>query len=508
MTGQEEEKKEEEVAQESYISIMKLNKPEMIYNIFGVLFAIIAGAVQPGFGIAFAEILNVFGKYACAYDQDIEKFVKENRDVSAWSEHVAKYDSEDACSEEAMAESVVWWSLGFVSIGVVSFIGFSMISWCFSTAGENLTLRLRRESFKKYMQLEMGYFDEPANSTGALTARLSIDASKVQGAIGGQFGAICKGAGAMGVALFIGFYYEWRVTLISFAFCIVLGGLQGFMYKVILGDTADKVRAEFEEAGQCTSEATMNIRTVASLGREDFFVEKYKTKLNGPLKNHSTKAYIYGFTYGAANSMEFFMYAGCFYYAAWLIEVGALGSGKFSDIFKVLMSLVFGAITAGEAGAMVPDIAEARTAASRIIQLLNKPSKIDPFNDGGKKPGFCKGKIVFKDVHYNYATRPDIPVLKGLTLTVEPNETVALVGQSGCGKSTTIQLIERFYDGTGGSIELDGVPINQLNVQWLRNQMGFVQQEPVLFNRSIKDNILFGTDTINSTATKANQVRE
>ena len=99
-----------------------------------------------------------------------------------------------------------------------------------------------------------------------------------------------------------------------------------------------------------------------------------------------------------------------------------------------------------------------------------------------------------------------MPVLRGLTLTVEPNETVALVGQSGCGKSTMIQLVERFYDGTDGSIELDGVPINQLNVQWLRQQMGFVQQEPVLFDRTIKENILFGTDTLNKSATKANQV--
>lgn len=105
-----------------------------------------------------------------------------------------------------------------------------------------------------------------------------------------------------------------------------------------------------------------------------------------------------------------------------------------------------------------------------------------------------------------YASREETPVLRGLTLTVEPNETVALVGQSGCGKSTMIQLVERFYDGTDGSIELDGVPINQLNVQWLRQQMGFVQQEPVLFDRTIKDNVLFGTETLNKSSAKSNQV--
>ena len=72
-------------------------------------------------------------------------------------------------------------------------------------------------------------------------------------------------------------------------------------------------------------------------------------------------------------------------------------------------------------------------------------------------------------------------------------ETLALVGQSGCGKSTCIQLVERFYDGTSGTVELDGIPVNQINLKWLRNQIGFVQQEPVLFNKSIKDNIVYGT---------------
>ena len=78
-----------------------------------------------------------------------------------------------------------------------------------------------------------------------------------------------------------------------------------------------------------------------------------------------------------------------------------------------------------------------------------------------------------------------------MTLEIKTGETVALVGQSGCGKSTCIQLIQRFYDGTSGSIELDDVPVNQLNLAWLREQIGFVQQEPVLFDKTIKEKLLF-----------------
>ena len=116
---------------------------------------------------------------------------------------------------------------------------------------------------------------------------------------------------------------------------------------------------------------------------------------------------------------------------------------------------------------------------------------------GGKKPESCEGEIIFSDVHFHYPTRPDVKVLKGLSVTVKPGETLALVGQSGCGKSTCIQLIERFYDGSMGNVTLDGTPLNQLNVKWLRNQIGLVQQEPILFDKTIRENILYGMDEVN-----------
>ena len=165
----------------------------------------------------------------------------------------------------------------------------------------------------------------------------------------------------------------------------------------------------------------------------------------------------------------FLMYAGVFYFSAWLIQEEILPASKFEDIFKVLMALVFGAMTAGQSGAMAPDFGEAKLSANRIMKLLNTESKIDPENEGGQKPAkgtslnpkyptigpkcpifdflrpimLVQGKITFNSVNFHYPTRPNVPVLKGLTLEINPGETVALVGQSGCGKSTCIQLVER-----------------------------------------------------------------
>ena len=259
MTGQAEEEAKEVIEEEKYGSILKLNKPELWYNVFGVFFALVAGSVQPFFGVVFAELLDAFGKFGCTYDDQIKelindklKFIDEQTNATladsatleTYEEYkniTETYNDYEYCSEDEMMNNVVWWCLGFVGVGVVSFIGFSMVAWLFATSGENLTLRLRKKSFEKYLHCEMSYFDDPFNSTGALTSRLSTEAGKVQGAIGGQAQCIFKSIGALGVAFTIGFYYEWRITLVSLAFVPIMGVLQSLMYMVFMGEQSDRV---------------------------------------------------------------------------------------------------------------------------------------------------------------------------------------------------------------------------------------------------------------------------
>ncbi|XP_010631199.1 ATP-dependent translocase ABCB1-like isoform X4 [Fukomys damarensis] len=106
-----------------------------------------------------------------------------------------------------------------------------------------------------------------------------------------------------------------------------------------------------------------------------------------------------------------------------------------------------------------------------------------------------EGDVTFSDVVFKYPTRPDIPVLQGLSLQVKKGQTLALVGSSGCGKSTAVQLLERFYDPLAGTVLVDGKEIQQLNVQWLRAQLGIVSQEPILFDCSIGENIAYGDNS-------------
>lgn len=140
----------------------------------------------------------------------------------------------------------------------------------------------------------------------------------------------------------------------------------------------------------------------------------------------------------------------------------------------------------------VPDISSAQGAGSDIIRIIDSVPEIDAESTEGEVLKHSEGRIHFEDVHFRYPTRPGVRVLRGLNLKVEPGTYIALVGASGCGKSTTIQLIERFYDPLLGKVYLDGQDITKLNIQEYRKHIALVSQEPTLYAGTIRFNILLG----------------
>ncbi|XP_070121693.1 ATP-dependent translocase ABCB1 isoform X2 [Equus przewalskii] len=161
----------------------------------------------------------------------------------------------------------------------------------------------------------------------------------------------------------------------------------------------------------------------------------------------------------------------------------------------VFSAIVFGAMAVGQVSSFAPDYAKAKVSAAHIIMIIEKTPLIDSYSTEGLKPNTLEGNVIFNEVVFNYPTRPDIPVLQGLSVEVKKGQTLALVGSSGCGKSTLVQLLERFYDPMAGTVLLDGTEIKHLNVQWLRAHLGIVSQEPILFDCSIGENIAYGDNS-------------
>lgn len=161
-------------------------------------------------------------------------------------------------------------------------------------------------------------------------------------------------------------------------------------------------------------------------------------------------------------------------------------------VFLVFSAIIFGAQSAGTIFSFAPDMGKAKQAAAELKKLFDRVPEIDAWSNEGEDLNDVEGSIEFRDVHFRYPSRPEQPVLRGLSLTVKPGQYVALVGASGCGKSTTISLIERFYNPLAGGVFIDGKEISTLNLGQYRSCLALVSQEPTLYQGSIRENILLG----------------
>ncbi|XP_021243281.1 ATP-binding cassette sub-family B member 5 isoform X2 [Numida meleagris] len=451
------ELEEENLPVVSYSRILALNKPEWLYVLMGVIAAAVSGGVHPAFAVIFGKIIGAF------QETDGEKRNK----------------------------NTLVLSLMFLLLGVITLATYIIQGFMFGKSGEILTMRLRSLSFKALLQQEIGWYDDQKNAVGVLLTRLATDASQVKGATGSRLGLMTMTVFTLLTAIIIAFVYGWQLTLLILACIPFVIAANAANVSSVSGHAAKDQKA-LEEAGRVSTESVENIRTVASLTREEAFYEKYITSLNGPYRDSLKKAPLYGLTYGIAQSANYFVNAAVFRFGAWLI---ARCLTNFENVFIVFSSVIFAAMNVGQSASLAPDYGKAKISAQRIFHLLDRRPQIDSYSEEGEKLSNFEGNIEFRNIHFVYPTRPEVQVLQGLNVKVNKGQTLALVGSSGCGKSTSIQLLERFYDPVEGQVLADGFDTKSLHLQWLRSRLGLVSQEPILFDCSIAENIQYGDNS-------------
>ncbi|XP_037542359.1 bile salt export pump [Nematolebias whitei] len=439
------------------LRILKYNKPEWPYMLLGSLGAAVNGSVNPIYAILFSQILGTFAI------RDLDEQRKQINSICVL----------------------------FCIVAVISFFSQFLQGYAFAKSGELLTRRLRKVGFHAMLKQEIGWFDDPRNSPGALTTRLATDASMIQGATGSQIGMIVNSLTSIGASFIIAFYFSWKLTLVIMCF-LPLIGLSGVFQAKMLTGFANEDKKAMEAAGRVSSEALTNIRTIAGLAKESSFVETYEQKLELPYRSAKKRANIYGVCFGFAQCVIFMAYAASFRYGGYLVRAEGL---QYMLVFRVISAIVISGTALGRASSFTPDYAKAKTAAAQFFKLLDRIPKINMSPSDGQKWENFRGKIEFLNCKFTYPTRPDVQVLNGLLVSVKPGQTLAFVGSSGCGKSTSVQLLERFYDPDEGQVLIDGRPSHAVSVPFLRSQIGIVSQEPVLFDCSIAENIQYGDNT-------------
>ncbi|KAI3450002.1 hypothetical protein Pfo_006667 [Paulownia fortunei] len=432
-----------------------LNKPEIPELILGSLAAVVNGATLPLFGLLYSSIIKTFYEPA----------------------HELHKDSK-------------FWACMLVVLGVASLLATPLRTYFFAVAGCKLIKRIRFMCFEKVVHMEISWFDRIENSSSAVGSRLSADATSVRNLVGESLAQLVQNISTAIAGLIIGFGASWELSLIVLVM-LPLIGLNGYLHmKFISGFSADTKKL-YEDATQVASDAVGSIRTVASFCAEEKVMELHQEKCEGPVRLGTKQGLISGAGFGMSLFFLYSVYAASYYAGARLVAAGKI---NFGEVFRVFLGLSMTAVGISQSGALAPDSGKAKAGTASIFALLDQKSEIDSADNSGMTLENVKGDIGFQHVRFKYPSRPDVQIFKDLCLAIQSGKTVAIVGESGSGKSTIISLLQRFYDPDSGRITIDGVEIRKLNLKWLRQQMGLVSQEPVLFNDTIGANIGYGKE--------------
>ena len=402
--------------------------------------------------------------------------------------------------EKMEKDTNFWGSLYMIdAVFIAIFMYFKLYS--LEVISSLLTANLRKMIFNKYLDLPMEFFDKVENSPGALLTKLSMDTIQLNSVVQMIIGDLFHSFGSLFTGIILALYYDWRLTLISFAFIPFIIG-SNLLVSLTKRSGRKSYKKMKTEAGSILSESVINTKTIFSFNFQKKAVKIYMEILLAE-KNHYVKDSIFfGILTGLGIFFSFANHAALFYFSKDFFIEGTLKYTNMNITIQILILMV-SSISNGLRG--IFDIKTAKSAFKSIFNLLNIPNNIDHSPEGNEDkimPDKLEGKIEFKNVYFKYPINLENNenpllergkyILKNVSFVIKPGQKVALVGFSGSGKSTVIKLIERFYSPEKGTVLIDGIAIEDYNLYELRKKIGLVGQEPVLFRRSIFDNINYG----------------
>ncbi|KAF8669995.1 hypothetical protein HU200_051180 [Digitaria exilis] len=339
---------------------------------------------------------------------------------------------------------------------------------------------------------EMGWFEQPKNSVGFLTSRIVGDTSMIKTIISDRMSLIVQCISSILIATALSTAVEWRMGLVAWTLTPL-----HFIAGLVQVRSAKGFATDFSTSHQklisLTSEAVSNIRTVASFVQEDEILRKADLSLQEPMRKSKVESIKYGAVQGISLFLWHTTHAIAMSFTIMLLDKGL---ATFENCVRSYQAFAMTISSITELWSLIPMVLSAIAILEPALDILDRETQIVPDVPKVHSEERLAGDVEFQDVGFSYPSRPEVIILDGFNLAIEAGQRVALVGSSGSGKSTVLALLLRFYDPYEGQVLVDGKDIRHYNLRYLRKHIGLVQQEPILFNMSIRENISYGNEGV------------
>ena len=390
----------------------------------------------------------------------------------------------------------------FIVFAAQALFGFFRII-IFTYVTENTLRDIKQVAFGRLLYMPMNFFNQ--NKVGELTSRMSADIEKIQGVLSTTIAEFFRQIIIIVGGIVFLVLISWKLALIMLGTLPVM-----IIIAVVFGRFIRKLSKQAQDesakSNATIEESLMGISNVKSFTNEVFMLNKYKKAIN-TIKALQIRS---GLWRGVFASFIIFCLFGAIVFIIWqglLMTQGPNPELAEKDFFSFIMFTIMMGASLGSIADMYSNIAKA-VGASEQLMKINETENESDLNIGTAKPDIS-GRVAFNNVSFHYPQREDVQVLKSISFESESNQTIALVGASGAGKSTIASLLLNYYPLTGGAIYFDGISNKDIDTEHLRAHMAFVPQEVILFSGTIKENIAFGKtnateEEIISAAKKAN----
>ncbi|XP_052184670.1 putative multidrug resistance protein [Diospyros lotus] len=445
--------------------LLKMNAPEWKTTLLGCLGAVGSGAIQPVNSYCMGTLISVY-------------MLQDNSDIKSETKII---------------------SFVFLGLAVINLISSLLQHYDFAVMGEYLTKRVREKMLGNMLTFEVGWFDEDENTSASICARLATEVNMVRSLVADRMSLLLQAITTSSLSFAIALVLTWRVAIVMIAMQPLLIGCF-YSRSVLMKSMSEKAQKAQKEGSQLASEAAVNHRTITAFSSQERMLALFAATMKGPRKENIKQSWFSGAGLFSSQFLTTTSVAMTYWYGGRLMNQGLVTSKHLFQAFFILMST---SAHIADAGSMTSDLAKGSNALISIFADLDRKTEIEPDDPQGIKiERTIKGDIELRNVVFSYPSRPDQLIFRGLNLKIDAGKTIALVGQSGSGKSTIIGLIERFYDALNGSILIDGKDIKTYNLRNLRSHIALVSQEPTLFAGTIRENILYGKEDATETELK------